>query len=203
MPAEVRRESRRGCGYRRPGLYLVGPGPNAECCALPVPLKVCPTCHAGIHPTRAWTWIDPRPIFDPIDRACEKADDDRVFTCPLADNLPDRAGLLWVGTAFYATVDDFLREARRMGVSRRISALPKGFKAGETRVFFAHRKVILGKEAGPAIFQSFIPSAVEIVVEPTTSEAQLDKHRRRGLVPVIVERADATVPMNMKDAEKA
>jgi hypothetical protein len=56
-----------------------------------------------------------------------------------------RAGLLWIGAAFYPTPEAFMEEAQRMGVSRRISAVPRDFKVGETWVALAHPKAIPGE----------------------------------------------------------
>ena len=51
-----------------------------------------------------------------------------------------KAGLLWIGEQFYPTPGEFTREAEELGISRRISAVPRDFKLGETWVLFAHRK---------------------------------------------------------------
>jgi hypothetical protein len=60
--------------------------------------------------------------------------------CPLADeNLPEKAGLLWIGEKFYETPHDFLKEAAEMGISRRLPAVPKDFTIGEDSVLLAHR----------------------------------------------------------------
>jgi hypothetical protein len=56
--------------------------------------------------------------------------------------LGDRAGLLWIGAKFYKSAEAFDREAAELGVSRRISAIPRGFKMGETWILFAHPKAI-------------------------------------------------------------
>jgi len=48
-----------------------------------------------------------------------------------------KAGLLWIGEKFYKTPADFQKEGVAMGFSRRIKALPRGFKVGE-RVALHH-----------------------------------------------------------------
>ena len=140
----VSREAKRGCGYRQPrGLYLVAKGTSSPCGKLPLPLDICPTCSAGIKFSRAWTWIAPGTLFDEIE--CKLG---VCSLCPLGPEtdspfgsvrrtLGDRAGLLWVGEKFYSP-DEFLAEAHALGVSRRIPALPRDFKLGETWVFLAH-----------------------------------------------------------------
>ena len=189
---EIRREKPRGCGRRKPGgLYLVAPGEGEPCCKLPLKLDVCPTCHAGIKPARGWTWIDGDAFLGGI--TCQNPY--REDTCPAAQPM-GMVGLLWVGEKFYPTPDDFSREALEMGISRRISALPKGFKLGETWVFLAHRKGIsmcLEAEDGtqeevfyPAIFRIFKPTAVEYVVRGDETPEELEKLIDRGITPVKV-----------------
>ena len=189
---EIRVESERGCGYRKEGgLYMMGGKPGAPCGRLPIPLDVCPACHGGIKPSRAWTWVNPQLLINPpthpiirrlpdvINRTLEvgivttamnshvrvRHDLEELreqaldalrtkhpcditgivhSTCPLADvNLPERAGLLWIGEQFYPTPHDFMAEAAKMGVSRRIPAVPKDFRVGEDSVLLAHRRTIL------------------------------------------------------------
>lgn len=132
-------EARRGCGYRKVGgIYLVGEGSGMPCCKMPIVLHVCPTCNTGIKQGRGWQWIDPRPWI--------KGDCSNPLLgkfCPLADAevLGEKVGLLWIGEKFYPTPGDFSQEANRLGISRRIKAVPRGFKVGEHWVFFAHPKV--------------------------------------------------------------
>jgi hypothetical protein len=56
--------------------------------------------------------------------------------------MPEKAGLLWIGEEFYKTPEDFNREAGEMGISRRITSIPRGYEIGKTWVFLAHRKTI-------------------------------------------------------------
>ena len=42
--------------------------------------------------------------------------------------------LIWVGGGYYS-LEQFLDEAKRMGISRRISRVPRGLKIGESRVY--------------------------------------------------------------------
>ena len=112
-------EPARGCGFRKKGgIYLVSDGLAAPCGRLPIPLDVCPCCGAGIKPTRGWTWIQPRMIIEKTEPpACSG---DYCTECPVGGDIPERAGLLWIGEKFYATVEQFEIEAARLGVSRRI-----------------------------------------------------------------------------------
>jgi hypothetical protein len=95
--------------------------------------QVCPTCNGGIKQTRGFRWIDPKPWLSGYTCTSSRS-------CPAADPivLGDRVGLLWIGAKFYPTPADFMAEACTMGVSRRLVAVPRGFKLGETWVFLAH-----------------------------------------------------------------
>lgn len=53
-----------------------------------------------------------------------------------------KAGLMWVGEKFYKTPEVFVAEGVTMGFSKRIKAVPRGFKVGETYVLLAHPKAI-------------------------------------------------------------
>lgn len=151
MTIRISVEGARGCGYRKVGgLYLMGSGKMVKCGRLPRVLEVCPTCSHGIKPTRGWTWIEPGPIFG-LDRDATTTDqffalvdcgEDYCRTCPAGGGLPERAGLLWIGGQFYPTPAEFNREANSLGVSRRITAIPKDLVVGETWVFVAHREAI-------------------------------------------------------------
>lgn len=196
-------ESARGCGFRKPGgIYLVSGGYGRYCGALPIPLSVCPTCHAGFKPARGWTWVNlaalaaVRGCAESIQLSRESCGD-----CPIADARIQDVGLLWVGEKFYPSPGRFADEANAMGITRRISALPRNFKIGETWVALAHRKAIpekviekddLGMDHEkvifhPAIFHVFQPARVEYVVKDDDSEEKLEKLEKRGfsLVKVI------------------
>lgn len=144
---------------------MVCEGFSKRCGRLPVPIEPCPHCEAmgitcRIEQVRSWTWINARKFMATY--PCDQQEvikvgmvneDSPVYhpacDCPMADP-PERAGLLWIGEAHYKTPADFLLETdlphpdgRKMGVSRRIAAVPKGFKLGETWVFVAHPKAIV------------------------------------------------------------
>jgi len=139
-------EARRGCGYRKVGgLYMVSGNLSAPCGRLPLELHVCPVCNAGIKQTRAWQWIKPRQLLADAPQCPEDGPFRGSFcgTCPLSPaNLPEKAGLLWIGEKFYPEAADFMREANRLGVSRRIPAIPRNFKLGETWVLIAHPRAV-------------------------------------------------------------
>ena len=81
-----------------------------------------------------------------------------------------------------------------MGLSRRISAIPREFKIGETWVALAHRKAITAplqfgeqpkQKAG--IFHVFQPARLEYVVREKDSKRKLKKLEARGITLVRVE----------------
>jgi hypothetical protein len=188
---EIRVDQERGCGWRKEGgLYLISKGLSAPCGRLPIVLDVCPCCSAGIKPTRGWTWIDIDALTNNKPCKLEQAD---CATCPMAGPL-GKIGLLWVGEQFYPTPAHFTAEAAQLGVSRRISRIPNGFKVGETWVAFAHRKAVTDLDnAGhfkPAIFHLFKPTAIEYVCTGQESDEQLDALIRRGITPVKIQRGN-------------
>lgn len=133
-------EPKRGCGYRRVGgVYLVGGGLSAPCDRMPFPLERCRTCGGGVKFTRGHAWLQPDfflPIHDPTH--CRDAG-----PCPICG--PTTIGstefgphlLLWVGRGHYSP-ESYLDESRRLGVSRRLSAVPKGLVLGQTWVLLTH-----------------------------------------------------------------
>lgn len=158
-------EAKRGCGYRKVGgLYLVGEFGGAPCCRMPILLNVCPCCGAGIKQSRGWQWIDPRPF---LVGECTNALQAVQLACPAADPgaFGERVGLVWIGEKFYPTVAHFAAEARRLGVSRRVAALPRGFKLGESWVWLAHPKACRTDEGEkPGVFYVWKPKAIEKIV---------------------------------------
>jgi len=184
-------EQRRGCGYRKiGGLYLCGSAFGAPCCKLPIELHVCATCNGGIKQTRGWQRIDPQPW---LRGECTEVEQ----TCPVANpgRLGDRVGRLWIGARFYSTPVDFMTEATVMGISRRITAVPRGFKLGETWVFLAHPR--LKQTTDPStgeiqwiggVFQIFKPNRIEKIVTATQAqdETVMNKLVAAGITPVVV-----------------
>lgn len=213
MHAAVRvsKEGPRGCGYRKlSGLYLVSDGPSEPCGRLPVALHRCPCCGTGIVPSRGWTWVSPILIAHDALPCKRGAGSSRCQHC-IVERLIQEAsyadykmvehlcGLLWVGEQFYSTPREFSEEAAELGISRRVHAIPRGFKLGETPVMLAHRKGavewITNPDTGapqpvevPAVFSIFVPSAVEVIVSGDESDDEIEALVKRGLTPVKVER---------------
>jgi hypothetical protein len=156
MGVRVSVERARGCGYRKEGgLYLCSGALSEPCPLLPFETHTCPTCGEGIKPARGYTWVDGEKFIPPVVHGTDEHD----LVCPLsplrnevgqyAENADGsyvsrigRCGLIWIGEQHYKTAREFMREAAEMGVSRRITAVPKDFLIGETWVLLGHRKAI-------------------------------------------------------------
>lgn len=206
-------DSKRGCGWRKVGgLYLRSDNAGVSCGVLPLELKPCPTCAAmGLKcrtiPSRGFTWIDPSRLFDWKSIRCERhpllnsavyPDLCRDCSMSVVAGL-EHVGLLWIGEKFYPTPDDFIKEARAQGVSRRLphGHIPKGFKVGEHFIMLAHKKAVLhasndGKslfDYFPGVVVVFRPDRIEAVVTGDESDEEIEGLVERGLTPVKVERA--------------
>lgn len=189
------------------GLYLMGSGSGVPCDRLPLSLSICPCCSQGIKQSRGWTWIDVNLLVGGVHSDCRD-----TFPCPLcmATSEMGRVGLLWIGEKFYKTPEAFLSEAATQGISRRLSAVPRNFKIGETWVLLAHPlacnctachgsglasipdKPVCsdcdGKGKTPGIFRVFRPHAIEYIITQSQSQDAefMADVAKRGLTPVVV-----------------
>jgi hypothetical protein len=148
MSVRVSYERKRGCGFRKKGgLYLMAEKPSAPCGGLPFKIAPCSCCGVGVRPSRGYTWIEPDKLFADVVERIAKIDMGwgcghvHCQFCPVS-HPPTRAGLDWVGVQHYPTVEHWMREARDVGISRRITAVPKDFEVGKTWVFLGHRAAI-------------------------------------------------------------
>ncbi len=147
---QVESKIKRGCGYRKlGGLYLVSDGPAEPCGLLPKELKVCPCCGEGVKESRGFSWVTGRLLTSPGEVGCNLCMTVigparwHKRTCKILDlttNPDERLGLIWVGSRFYKTPADFNDEARMLGISRRITMVPRGLILGETWIGLAHRQ---------------------------------------------------------------
>lgn len=194
-------EAKRGCGYRKVGgLYLVSGGNGVACDRLPIQLDVCPVCSHGFKQARGWTWIDVAGLVGGVHPDC--VDD---FACPLcmATSEMGKAGLLWIGEKFYKTPQEFDREGVALGISRRIKAIPRGFKVGETWVLLAHPKAIIEyvpreepvgeldtpdeRRDVPGIFKVWRPQRIEkLVFESQRESSEVKELLEKGITPIFV-----------------
>jgi len=132
-------EQKRGCGFRKQfGLYLCGDGLAVVCIKLPIPLRVCPVCGEGVRFSRGWKWVDPLLLTGGICTPNEMPAYCKDHHCPFDERL---AGLMWIGGKFY-TPESFTNEANEMGISKRISSIPKGLELGKTWILLAHKKAV-------------------------------------------------------------
>ena len=193
-------EAKRGCGFRKVGgLYLVSDGRGVICDRLPIPLEVCPTCGHGIKQSRGWTWVDVAALVG-LHLQCN---DD--FPCPLcmAPGELGKCGLLWIGEKFYKTPREFDAEAEALGVSRRVAAVPRGFKVGKTWILLAHPKAIIRyvprlepvgpldtpdeRKEFPGIFKVWRPQRIEkILAESQRGGAEHMDCLEKGITAVFV-----------------
>lgn len=186
MTIITKHEGPRGCGYRKKGgLYFVGGRYGEPCGKLPIELTYCPCCGAGIKFSRGFQWIGSQLIEKVPCSASE------CKQCPVWSGAIERYGLMWVGEKFYPTPDDFLMEARRMGISKRIATVPKDFVVSKDWILLAHKKAICdivdGKtEYIAGIFQAFKPTRIEYVVKGDETQEELERMEKRGITLVDV-----------------
>ncbi len=200
-------EGKRGCGYRKVGgMYFVGTGIAVGCHRLPFPLNVCPVCGAGIHFSRGYTWIQADKLFgicEPLEScACLAAVRESGLICPVCDPPADRAGLLWVGQAYYSP-GSFIAEALEMGVSKRIAQVPREFKVGETWVYLAHKHAVTNQSdlgfgsdtaesnSTPGIFYAFRPQRIEKLIRKSdASDETIEALKKRGITAIVIPDGD-------------
>ena len=212
-------EPQRGCGYRKVGgLYLCGGGYPIICDRLPYELRECPVCGSGIKFSRGFQWLDwfeyagEHEEYAGEHEKCECSSDcpvchPSVYT-PTSGNQRVY-GLMWVGEAFY-TPQSFAQEAAKMGISRRIAAVPKNLKLGKTWILLAHRSVIEPSDTGeqledliaqgqagmknsklPGIFYVFRPQRIELLIwESQATPEYLAELKKRNITSVAIPDGD-------------
>lgn len=178
-------EAKRGCGFRKAGgLYLVSDGLSEPCDRLPIPVVPCPCCGERIQQVRGFQWVT-RDYALKGARPCNLNDEHKHSACVVCNPSimsQEKYGLIWVGEAFYPTMDDWATEAGKLGVSKRVSAIPKGVEIGVTWVLVAHPKGIPNPAAKagtgldevsadekflPAICSAFRVKRIELIVTPS------------------------------------
>ena len=206
-------ETARGCGYRKVGgLYLVGGGASMRCDGLPYEIVNCPTCGSGIKFSRGFTWLDWEKYAGYHVATDPATPCTCPSTCPICTPVPGSYGLLWVGERYYSP-ENFIKEVLQMGVSRRIAAIPKDLKLGETWILFAHKHVIPFKneknedDFKPAVFYVFIPTGLELLIwkSEATPEKLIElekKHITAIVIPDGDKDHDPKTPLGLSDGEK-
>jgi len=208
-------EQIRGCGYRKvDALYLVGSYISMPCDRMPFPLTVCPVCGQGIKVSRGFTQINPYQLWG-IHENCQ----DNFRPCFLCDPKDEIALIMSVGEKYYKTPQDFLNEAERMGISKRIPFIPKDLEFGKTVIYLAHPKacevkvvaavqqamsILEGEETQqpklvetdrvekkPGIFCAFVPQRVEkLVWESELDDKKREQLEKRGITPIPIPDGD-------------
>jgi hypothetical protein len=191
-------ESKRGCGYRKKGgKYFVSDGISRPCGKLPIPLTVCPCCNQGIKQSRGFTWISWKLLEVDECKFGEYGTDSYCHNCPFRFplNTDEKLGLMWVGEKYYPSTSDFTKEAFAMGVSKRISQVPKDFVLGSTWICLGHPEAVVKAgdtgelETQAGIFHAFQPSRIEYIITGKDTVEELDALEKRGftLIDVIPE----------------
>lgn len=221
-------EPQRGCGFRKAGgIYLVSGGMGDPCERLPILLECCSSCGSGIKQTRSIRWMKPEVLLNSA-RACafNPRHCPHCVVCQPVNlerhAIPkDRIALLWIGQQHYPKPQDWTIEAMKMGVSRRIAAIPKELVVGKSWVFVAHPEAvpvpIKVKKPGdlvehdeivmkPGIFHAFVPQAIEVVVTPSMKKEKwvqdmVEKNNVR-LVEVPEDDPDHAPKIGKKSARK-
>ncbi|MBA7682144.1 hypothetical protein ES703_90490 [subsurface metagenome] len=229
-------EPKRLCQYRKVGgLYLCGEYISVSCDRLPIPLTVCPVCGQGIKVSRGFTQINPYRLWGPHDKRPSNRNiatiigqvvgmggeicKDRIRPCHVCDPQDQPAYIMLVGAGSYKNTEDFLDEAARMGISKRIPFIPKGLKLGETVIYLAHPKACEVKvapvlqqamgiveesetkqprlleternEKKLGIFCAFIPKKVEkLIWKSELTDEKREQLKKRGITPVPIPDGD-------------
>ena len=142
------------CGFRKVGgIYIIGPQPGEGCDRLPYPIHNCPVCKSGIKFSRGFTWIDFNHYAHNHSSITDFEQNNCIDTieCPVCmpSQFPQPYGLLFVGREY--TVQTFMDEARRLGISKRIPAKPRNLKPGSI-VMLVHNDAALGlKNTNPYV----------------------------------------------------
>lgn len=122
--------------------------------------------------------------------------------CPLC-RPSEKAFIMWVGSEYTET--SFIQEAERLGVSKRIPAIPKELVIGRDWVYLAKQYMIPGtgqfwmpetpntnngharKGWGPGIFYAFRPQRiVRIITESQAAEGLVQQLQEQGIEAVVV-----------------
>lgn len=137
---------KRGCGHRQiGGMYLIFDGAMGICKRLPIIEPECDCCGRPMKFNRTATQIKPLALLGEHD--CEAEDCDCAkkpcFVCHPSDEY---AYIMWVGRKFYTT-ESFIEEAFTMGISKRVSGVPKRIKPG-TKFYFMMKNCVTVIENG-------------------------------------------------------
>jgi len=204
---QISYDHERGCGFRSVAgsLYLRSDDAGVPCAALPLEFTPCPTCESmglkcGVKFSRGFTWINPSKLWNWGEIKCATTGEtvSHCRTCSMGaiSNL-ERCGLLWIGGGFYETPETFDKEARELGISRRLphDQIPRNFTIGTDFIMLAHQQAVLKPftlesmaNYAPGVFRVFRPSRIEVICSGEESDDVIEGYLKRGLTPVKVER---------------
>lgn len=168
----ARRERLRGCGWREVNkLYLTGEPEALTCSCLPSPTSA--PFSLGVQ------WRSLGEIF-PDGAACKSG----CLRGPV--RAAERAMLMWVGAENYSP-EEFVSEAERMGISKKIPGVPADFRPGQL-VLLAHRHAMPTDVGGGAgVFYAFRAARIEMLVEEARVEEDwVTDLRARGVQVLVV-----------------
>ena len=207
---------KRGCGFRKPyGLYLVGMGLTIACDRLSLAFCDCAVCGNLPRFNRGVSKINPLTLF-----GTHKSDRCKCLEGCYVCNPPDigietdipfmkgdvverikgtpQAYLMWVGRKYY-TERGFIEEAHLLGVSKRISRLPKGFDYRKSFIYLAIQHCVEETKGfdpkkqknvkKDGVFYAFRPKQVEyLIYDDEVTEELVKEFRAKGIEPVLIKR---------------
>ncbi len=186
----------RGCGYPQiGGTYLFGGiGISLVCDRLPLEIGVCNCCGETIRFFRGIQQINPLALWgvhDGSECTCPPI-------CPLCHPEKHEAPcfFMWVGQDY--SMKSFAKEAFEMGVSKRISVIPKDLEIGKSWIFLGKTGIITETDLGydakkgktikaNGVFYAFKVTQIQYwIAESDATEEKLKELKDRGITPVIV-----------------
>ena len=81
--------------------------------------------------------------------------------------------IMGVGKKFYPTPEHFIKEAKKMGISKRVPFVPRGLIFGKSKVYLVHWGT-------NEIFAFFIPTRIDVIADPEKSEKMRRELREAG-----------------------
>ncbi len=102
--------------------------------------------------------------------------------------------IMWVGTSFYPTVDDYITESLSLGCAKRIPMLPADIVPGKSRCFLAHDE---GKKGQGVIFGFFVISGVEVILDDEEKIAHYQEEYSSLNVTAISSAQTRTEPLRL------
>lgn len=167
----------------------MGTGTAGFCERLPMEIPECETCGNTLEFFRGIKRINPALLFGECDHPEHECHIDTCFIC----DPPEHGWLMWVGEQYY-TMQSFIEEAQRHGISKRIARIPTDMENGD-RVYLAYRKCFKHKKrdrAGrwrddysPGIFFAFTITDLQKVLSQNAKPEEIAESELQRITPVI------------------